>query len=210
VKRNLLVSAAIVVFIALLVWAGVHNLRRRHEEAAKIREQQLTVVADGKTQGGATASASGSSEDATPDLRGKEAAGFSLVALDGKKFSLKDYKGKPVLVNFWATWCAPCKVEMPWFEEFHKKYAGDGLQVVGITEDADAGKDEISKAVQKTGATYPILLTDNKVDKAYGDVEVLPMSFYIGRDGKIVTQTAGLGTKDEVEANLKKIISGGE
>ena len=115
-----------------------------------------------------------------------------------------------MLVNFWATWCAPCKVEMPWFEEFHKKYAGDGLQIVGITEDADAGKDEISKAVQKTGATYPILLTDNKVDEAYGDVEVLPMSFYIGRDGKIVTQTAGLGTKDEVEANLKKIISGGE
>jgi len=191
------------------VWAGVHNLRRRHEEAAKIREQQLTVVADGKTQGGATASASGPSDDATPNLRGKEASGFTLVGLDGKKFSLKDYKGKPVLVNFWATWCAPCKVEMPWFEEFRKQYAAQGFEILGLADDVDAGKEAIAKVANKTGVTYPILLTDGKVQTAYGGLDVLPMSFYVDRNGVIVEETAGLGSKDEIEAHIKKTIASG-
>jgi len=198
VKRNVVVLAVIVLFVAGLFWAGVHNVRRRHAEEARVRNQQITLIPDGKA-------GSQAPDDDVPDLRGKQAAGFTLANLDGKKVSLADYKGRPVMVNFWATWCAPCKVEMPWFEEFSKKYAGQNLAILGITEDA-VSKDEVQKAVTKTGVTYPILLTDNKVDTAYGAVNYLPSTFYIGRDGKIVAQTAGLGSKDDVEATIKKIV----
>jgi len=202
VKRNGAVGVFIVLFVAALFWAGVHNVRRRRAEEARVREQQAALIPDLKP-GQASPTAG---DDDVPDLRGKQAAGFTLTTLDGKKVSLADYKGRPVLLNFWATWCAPCKVEMPWFEEFNKKYAGQNLAIVGITEDA-VSKDEIAKAVQKTGVTYPILLTDSKVDSAYGAVNYLPTSFYIDRTGKIVAQTAGLGGKDDIETNLKKIVS---
>jgi thiol-disulfide isomerase/thioredoxin len=132
-----------------------------------------------------------------------------LSTLDGKKVSLSDYRGRAVLVNFWATWCGPCKVEMPWFEEFQKQYAGQGFVILGLADDVDAGKDAIRKVAQKTGVTYPILLTDGKVQKAYGGVDVLPMSFYVDRNGVVVEETAGLGSKDEIEAHIKKAIASG-
>ncbi len=142
-------------------------------------------------------------------MRGKRAPAFALTSLEGKKVSLADYKGRPVLVNFWATWCGPCKVEMPWFEEFRKQYAAQGFEILGLTDDADAGKELIAKVAGKAGVSYPILLTDGKVQTAYGGLDVLPMSFYVDRNGVIVEQTAGLGSKDQIEANIKKTIASG-
>ena len=98
-----------------------------------------------------------------PKMQGKQAPDFTLETLDGKKVSLSDYKGRPVLVNFWATWCGPCKVEMPWFEEFRKQYAAQGFEILGLADDVDAGKEKIAKVAEKTGVTYPILMTDGKV-----------------------------------------------
>ncbi|HMF53981.1 MAG TPA: TlpA disulfide reductase family protein, partial [Edaphobacter sp.] len=101
------------------------------------------------------------------------------------------------------------KVEMPWFEEFRKQYAAQGFEILGLTDDADAGKDVIAKVAQKSGVTYPILLTDGKVQTAYGGLDVLPMSFYVDRNGVVVEQTAGLGSKDQIEAIIKKTIASG-
>ena len=95
---------------------------------------------------------------------------------------------------------------MPWFEQFRGQYAGQGFEILGIAED-DAGKDEIAKVAKKTGVTYPVLLTDGKVAPAYGGVDVLPMSFYVDKNGVVVEETAGLGTKDEIEAKIKKTIA---
>ena len=134
---------------------------------------------------------------------------FTLETVDGKKVSLSDYKGRPVVVNFWATWCGPCKVEMPWFEEFRKQYAAQGFEILGLTDDVEAGKEKIAKVAGKIGVTYPILLTDGKVQTAYGGLDVLPMSFYVDKNGLVVAETAGLGPKDEVEANIKKTIASG-
>jgi thiol-disulfide isomerase/thioredoxin len=115
------------------------------------------------------------------------------------------------VVNFWGTYCAPCKIEMPWLEEFSKKYAADGFEVVGVTYDAEVGKDTISKNVQKLGVTYPILLSDPQVEKTYlSDSEVLPMSFYVDKAGKVINVSAGLGPKDELEAMVKETIAAGE
>ena len=98
---------------------------------------------------------------------------------------------------------------MPWFEEFRKQYAGQGFEILGLADDVDAGKDAIAKVAHKTGVSYPILLTDGKVQTAYGGLDVLPMSFYVDRNGVVVEETAGLGSKDEIEAHIKKTIASG-
>jgi thiol-disulfide isomerase/thioredoxin len=202
VKRRALVLVVMVAGIALLLWAGWHNLRERRIAMQKAQENRVVLIPD-KGQEAGQAPAEGY------HLRGKAAPTFALTSLDGKKVSLSDYKGRPVLVNFWATWCGPCKVEMPWFEELRKQYAAQGFEILGLADDTDAGKDMIAKVAQKAGVTYPILLTDGKVQTAYGGLDVLPMSFYVDRNGLVVEETAGLGSKDEIEANIKKTIASG-
>lgn len=196
-----------IVGISLMLWAGWHNLRERRIAMQKAEANHVVLTPAQPSQ-----SAQGEdSEDVDPGakLRGKTAPAFTLSTVDGKQVSLADYKGRPVLVNFWATWCAPCKIEMPWFEELRKQYAGQGFEILGITADVDAGKDVIAKSAQKIGVTYPILLSTDKVQDAYGGVEYLPMSFYVDRDGKVVEATTGLSSKNEIEANIKKIIASG-
>jgi thiol-disulfide isomerase/thioredoxin len=193
--------------ISLIVWSGVQNLRQRRH-AAQLQQAQRVDLIPGKSAT-AGAPAPDSPEAASP-LRGKPAPPFTLVDLDGKKVSLSDFKGHPLVVNFWGTYCAPCKLEMPWLEEFSKKYASNGFEVVGVTYDSEVGKDTISKDTHKLGVTYPILLSDPKAEKDYlSDSEVLPMSFYVDRAGKIIDVTAGLGSKDDLEAMVKKTIAAG-
>ena len=201
-KRSALVLGVMVVGVSMLLWAGWHNLRERRLAMQKAQESRMVLVPE---KGGQAATGEGEA----PHMRGKAAPGFTLTTLEGKKVSLSDYKGRPVLVNFWATWCGPCKVEMPWFEELRKQYAGQGFEVLGLADDVDAGKDAIAKVAQKAGVSYPILLVDEKVEKAYGGLDVLPMSFYVDKNGVIVEETAGLGSKDEIEAHIKKAIASG-
>jgi thiol-disulfide isomerase/thioredoxin len=184
--------------ISLILWSGWHNFSARRKAMQAQQQAHVTLEPD------------------TPDpaaqspLRGKPAPAFTLVDLAGKKVSLSDFKGHPMVVNFWGTYCEPCKLEMPWLQEFSKKYAADGFDVVGVTYDAEVGKDTISKDAQKLGVTYPILLSDSKAEKDYlSDSEVLPMSFYVDKTGTVIEVTAGLGPKDDVEAMVKKTIASG-
>jgi len=210
--RNAIVSGAIVLVVALLVWSGMHNLRTRREEATRLRLQQSTISVD---KPGATASLGAASADfgSAPDMRGKKAPVFTLTSLDGKRVSLADLKGKPVLLNFWATWCGPCKVEMPWFQEFQQKYAGQGLQVIGVNEDEDTKqqqiRDEVVSTAKKLGVTYPVLLSDHHVGDGYGGLDMLPATFFIDKDGVIRAEAVGLASKDEAEANVQKILQAG-
>jgi thiol-disulfide isomerase/thioredoxin len=143
-------------------------------------------------------------------LKGKPAPAFTLLDLNGKKVSLSDFKGRPLVVNFWGTYCAPCKIEMPWLQEFSLKYAADGFRVVGITYDSEVGRDTIAQTTQRLGVTYPILLSTPKAEKDYlSNTEALPMSFYVDKTGKVIEITAGLGSKDELEAMVKETIAAG-
>ena len=185
--------------VSLVVWSGVRNLRQRRLDAEH-RAQTQAVIVPAEAQQAPIES----------PLRGKPAPAFSLVDLNGKKVTLNDFKGHPLLVNFWGTYCGPCKIEMPWLEEFHKKYAGQGFEVVGVTYDSEVGKETIEKSTRQLGVTYPILLSDSKAEKAYlSGSEVLPMSFYVNRSGRIIEVTAGIdgNGKEQLEAIVKKTIA---
>jgi thiol-disulfide isomerase/thioredoxin len=130
---------------------------------------------------------------------------FTLESLDGKNMSLSDFRGKAVLLNFWATWCGPCRIEMPWFVELQKKYGPQGFQIVGVAMD-DSSKEDITKFAKDMGVNYPVLLGKEAVGDEYGGVPALPESFFIGRDGKIVDKIIGLRGRTEIEDSIKKAL----
>ena len=131
---------------------------------------------------------------------------FTLESLEGKNMKLSDFRGKAVLLNFWATWCGPCKIEMPWFVELQEKYGSQGFQIVGVAMD-DASKEDIAKFAKEMGVNYPVLIGKESVGDQYGGVPALPESFFIGRDGKIVDKIMGLEGKAEIEAAIKKALN---
>jgi len=138
-------------------------------------------------------------------LQGKLAPDFALDSLDGKTLKLSDYRGKAVLLNFWATWCEPCKIEMPWFVDLQKKYGPQGLQVIGIAMD-DAPPKDIAEFAQKMNVNYPIVIGKEEVGTQYGGVQYLPSTFYITRDGKILDRVFGLVSRSEIESNVQKAL----
>ena len=130
---------------------------------------------------------------------------FTLETLDGKSMRLSDLRGKAVLLNFWATWCGPCKIEMPWFVELQNEYGPQGLQIVGVAMD-DSSKEDIAKFARDMGVNYPVLLGKEAVGDAYGGVPALPESFFISRDGRIVDKIMGLRGKADIEDSIKKAL----
>jgi len=133
------------------------------------------------------------------------APNFTLESLDGKNMTLSEFRGKAVLLNFWATWCAPCKIEMPWFVELQNQYGPQGLQIVGVAMD-DSSKEDIAKFAKDMGVNYPVLIGKESVGDEYGGVPALPESFFIGRNGKIVDKIIGLKGKEEIEDSIKKAL----
>jgi cytochrome c-type biogenesis protein len=144
---------------------------------------------------------------------GQTAADFELKVLggNGKTMKLSELKGKAVLVDFWATYCEPCKAEMPWIADLQKQYGPQGFQVVGIDMDPDVGDKAISTFAQKMGVNYPILLGTPDIIQNYGGDRGLPVNFFIDRSGKVVANELGLVGKDVLEENIKKALGqGGE
>jgi peroxiredoxin len=140
------------------------------------------------------------------NVQGVPAPDFTLQALDGSSVKLSDFRGKAVLLNFWATWCPPCKVEMPWFEDLQKQYGKDGLVVLGVAMD-DSEPATIAKFASELGVNYQVLLGTDKVSDDYGDVQYLPTTFYIGRDGAIVDKMTGLLDRKDIEQAVKKTLN---
>jgi thiol-disulfide isomerase/thioredoxin len=134
-------------------------------------------------------------------LVGRTAPAIAVTTLDGKPVSLADYRGKAVLVNFWATWCGNCKLEMPWLAALREKYAARGFEVLGIITD-DAPVRKISALTQKYGVKYPILICNHTTAQAYGGLPDLPESFFIDRQGRIVAFMDGADSKAQIETNI--------
>jgi peroxiredoxin len=141
------------------------------------------------------------------DVRGMQAPDFELTSLDGKRVKLSDFRGKAVVLNFWATWCPPCKVEMPWFVEFQKQHEKDGLVILGIAMD-DSEPQKIAQFTSEMGVNYPVLLGTDKVSEQYGNVEFLPTTFYVDRHGKIFGKAAGLIDRSEIQHDIEHMLNG--
>lgn len=202
-KRNYWVVIIIVAALALMGWSGYSNFRARKQSTA----HQIKTFLIPNTNSNKTVQQDLASDEGLPKLRGKKAPAFTLRSIQGKKVSLADYKGKAVLINFWATWCAPCKIEIPWLVAFHDQYADQGFQILGVSEDdSTVSRADLEGFKKKLHMNYPILRGSDAVARRYGGVDFLPTSFYVGRNGKVVAETAGLVGKDEMEANIKKAL----
>ena len=140
------------------------------------------------------------------DTQEKPAPEIRLKDLNGKEVSLADYKGQVVLLNFWATWCDPCRVEIPWLIDLQAKYASRGFTVVGVAMDEE-GKSVVAPFIEKERfdvngkqlpMDYPILLGDDEASEKFGGILGYPTSFLISRDGKQVLKIQGLRSYDEI------------
>jgi peroxiredoxin len=130
---------------------------------------------------------------------------FTLSGLDGKPVHLSAFRGKAVVLNFWATWCAPCRKEIPWFIELQREYGPQGLQVIGVSMD-EGGKDALQRFIQRMNINYPVLLGDEHVASLYGAAEVLPTTYYISRDGRVLAFVKGVISKQDVEDNINEAL----
>ena len=164
----------------------------------------LTVYADRATR--VKAKLSDAHDVAKADPAGTAAPEVTFKDLDGKGVPLSQYKDKVVLVNFWATWCEPCQVEIPWLIEMQQKYSSKGFTILGVDADdegnnvvsAYTAKERFNVNGEKLPMNYPILRGNDDVADKFGGLLGYPTSFLISRDGKIVKKTQGLIDYEEI------------
>jgi len=185
VNKSVIFVLFVVVAVSALLFGGKYL---RHTDSAKAGPQ--------------AASRTPKQGDVAPD--------FTLKVLgDGSKtMQLSSLKGKGVMINFWATWCEPCKIELPWLVELQKKYGSEGLQILGVAAD-DSGEKSISDFAAKMKINYPILLGTDQVADQYGGLEGLPSSFFIDRSGKVVDVVIGIDSESRLEESIKKSLGQG-
>jgi thiol-disulfide isomerase/thioredoxin len=199
--RETLRAVAIVATVAALLGISLPFTWGTHAEPAgdPITAPLIEPVAAHETDQAAPADGAACVANAKP------AKDFTLPTLDGKQLSLASHKGKVVLLNFWATWCGPCKAEIPGFVELQQQYKND-LVVLGLTVD-----DTVEKAkpfVEQYKVNYPILLGLGRDDiqDAYGPIHGLPASFLISRDGKVCQRHIGIRAKSQFEREIKALL----
>ena len=184
-KKGILVTLGVLGLLAIMVWAD------------------RKFPAAGKTQANAAATASDAS---MPSIVMKD--------LNDRDVTLAQYKGQVVLVNFWATWCAPCKVEIPWMIEFQKKYSSRGFTILGASMDEE-GKKAVNPFLekerfdvdgQKEAMNYPILLANDAVAEKFGGILGLPTSMLFTRDGKKIKTIVGLVNHDDIAKAIESLL----
>ena len=134
------------------------------------------------------------------------APAFSLKSLDGKTLALADLKGKIVVVNFWATWCPPCREEIPDFVEFYNENRAKGLEIVGVSVDEMTAQ-QIRPFVDKNKITYPVAMVTNKILKDYGPIPAIPTTFVIDKKGVVRHAQEGMMDKASLTALFQKLSS---
>jgi peroxiredoxin len=143
-----------------------------------------------------------------PGVAGQTAVApeWSLKDAEGKTVRSTDFKGKVVILDFWATWCGPCRAEIPNFIALQKQYEKQGLVVVGLSVDKDDA-DVVKPFAQRLGMNYPVVLADQKTQEAFGGIEAVPTTFIIDRKGRIAKEHMGFTDKDEFENEIKPLLN---
>jgi cytochrome c biogenesis protein CcmG/thiol:disulfide interchange protein DsbE len=135
----------------------------------------------------------------------KTAPELGLEDSDGKRASWEEYRGKVVVLDFWATWCHGCKEEIPWFAEFQRKYGEEGLKVIGVSLDEDGWK-VVKPFIKATSVPYRIVLGNDSIAKAYG-IEQMPDTFLIDRQGHVAATYVGMVDRDSLEKNIRELLA---
>ncbi|HEY2845135.1 MAG TPA: TlpA disulfide reductase family protein [Bryobacteraceae bacterium] len=134
---------------------------------------------------------------ATPD--------FALKDSTGALVKLSDYKGKVVLLNFWATWCGPCKIEIPWFTDFQKTYKDRDFAVIGVSMDED-GWDSVKPYVDQHKMNYRVVVGNDEVSQLFGSIDSLPTTLIIDREGRIASMHIGLVAKNTYQKEIEQLL----
>ena len=151
------------------------------------------------TQGGASA-ATPASQGAAADFSGRDLMGSGVV-------QLSKLKGKVVLLDFWATWCPPCRRELPELVELQESYRAQGLVVVGASVDQQVGPDGVKEFAQNWHINYPMLMATQEMAMQYGGIQAIPTTFLIGKDGMIIKNYVGGQPKETFEADIKQALA---
>jgi len=140
-----------------------------------------------------------------PDKERHKAPDFALKDADGKLVHLADYRGKVVLLDFWATWCGPCKIEIPWFEEFQRQHQEKGFAVIGVSMD-DEGWEVVKPFLTRLKVNYRVLIGNDQTAQIYGGIDALPTTFLIDREGRIASVHVGLVDRKEFENGIQQLL----
>lgn len=139
-----------------------------------------------------------------------KAPAFSLTSMSGDKtIALADYKGKVLIVDFWATWCPPCKREIPHFNELYEQYKGQGLEILGVSVDqggAEAVRQYMDSSAPSLKPAYPVVMADREIQVAYGPIGSIPTTVIIDRKGNVQQRIVGYREKEELELILKALL----
>ncbi len=141
-----------------------------------------------------------------PIEQGAVAPSFSVRAFSGQKVDLDDLRGQVVLVNFWATWCPPCRLEMPGFESVYEDYRGRGFTVVGLSSDV-GGDGPVRSFVSQHGITYPVAMASDGLRRRYGGVDMLPQSFLLDRQGRVRKMVSGVFSEAVLRRSVDELLS---
>jgi len=142
---------------------------------------------------------------AKPQVNYPQAPNFELVDANGKKIRLSDFKGKVVILDFWATWCAPCRMEIPGYVDLYKKYNDRGLEIIGISLDRD-GWTPVRPFMKQYNINYPIVIGDMDIVQAYGGIQSIPTTFIINRNGEVVERKIGARPPEYFEQVLSGLL----
>lgn len=136
----------------------------------------------------------------------KKAPQFKLASSDGQMVRLADYAGQVVLVDFWATWCGPCKSSIPWMAEMSKQLGSEGLRVVGVSMD-EQGWSAVKPFLEKMPIPYPVVLGNKRVAYLYGDIDALPVAFFIDRNQRVAAIHLGAASRKDFEKTVRTLLN---
>ncbi|MHB2150486.1 TlpA family protein disulfide reductase [Calditrichota bacterium LG25] len=187
-KRYLMfgIGAVLIIFVAILMLNGANNSSNAESSMTDVPSQSV----------------------AQQDEQYPEAPAFTLNDLNGKEVSLSDFKGKVVFVNFWATWCPPCRKEIPAFIELIDQYGDDGFVILGVAVDPREFQnvDKVKPFAKEMGINYPVVYDTKGVSQLYGGIRSIPTTFVINREGKVVGRIVGSRPKDVFEGIIKDLL----
>ncbi len=135
----------------------------------------------------------------------KAAPDFELKDATGKTVKLSDFKGKVVLLNFWATWCGPCKIEIPWFIDFQQQYKDRDFVILGVSMDDDGWK-SVKPYIEQKKINYRVMIGTEELSTLYGGVDALPTTFLIDRAGRVASRHDGLVSKSDYESEIQNLL----